>query len=838
MPVTIKKSQLLYKDTSTGNYVSVDAVADKTSEQQINGIQVAANNAISAINDALDDISTEPLTELPKKAYKNDLTTNTESLGSSASKAYSVGDYFYVSDNENDRSLYKVTADIASGDTISAGTAASNNCIPAALAEDVNALSNDLDNKSYKNDLTTNVESLGSASSKAYSIGDYFYVADNENNRSLYKVTAYIASGTTLSPGTASSNNCKPVALTDELGEVVEEVSSIKGNLNTNTEKLDDIYTDIYGEYTPNIKWHRGSFEANGYSALGNLRYVHTDILEPGNYTVAPKTGYYSEVYLYVSDTEGTKLYGMSGNQLSFTTSTPVVVTSRKNPIADISDTELESYGNGVDISVKISDSNIKNDILESKNEILGLKNVDAKFSKTDILIDGLIYFYYRQRPTITKNSDRSITVEVPENPRGVYVKNGNILPISATITPESYTVPTGSYFVYNITSSTFEIVTYQQINASTNELIMLFNNQNGYLYGQWTHYLLEDAITELDLETKSYIDELTGLAKLPSYYESYLEQKLVTIRKRISEAGNSGVSFAFISDIHYDNDKLNNARNSPILLREINKRTPINLMICGGDLITYANGSKDAGLELEQEVINDFRSKSNMLTLWAVGNHEFNNPGNDPSLIDQQLSLAEIYPTIIQNNFYIEKSDTSGAYYFDDKRDKVRFLFAACTFDSQIEDASITWLMEKLPDTPADYDIVLISHLGIYYNSSSSTYTGPVNAFKPILQALQAYKNHQSFSYNEKTYDFTAKTGTVLGAFLGHYHIDGKGTWYDIPCFIITTDSLNQKAGSLTREIGTITEQAFDIVTIDRSEKTIYCTRIGAGEDRDLSYN
>ena len=145
MPVTIKKSQLLYKDTSTGNYVSVDAVADKTSEQQINGIQIAANNAVGAINDALDDISTEPLTELPKKAYKNDLTTNAETLGSSASKAYSVGDYFYVSDNENDRSLYKVTADIASGGTISPGTAASNNCIPAALAEDVNALSNDND---------------------------------------------------------------------------------------------------------------------------------------------------------------------------------------------------------------------------------------------------------------------------------------------------------------------------------------------------------------------------------------------------------------------------------------------------------------------------------------------------------------------------------------------------------------------------------------------------------------------------------------------------------------------------------------------------------------------
>lgn len=147
MPITIKKSQLMYRNESTGEYVSVDAVADKTSQQQINGINTAASNAIASINTAMQDIDTQPLTTLPKKAYKKDLVTNEETLASAATHAYAVGDYFFIADNNNDISLYKATAAIAVGNTISPGTGIDNNCIPAALADDVTSLSNDLDNK-------------------------------------------------------------------------------------------------------------------------------------------------------------------------------------------------------------------------------------------------------------------------------------------------------------------------------------------------------------------------------------------------------------------------------------------------------------------------------------------------------------------------------------------------------------------------------------------------------------------------------------------------------------------------------------------------------------------
>ena len=196
MPVTIKKSQLMYKNPSTGEYVSVDAVADKTSQQQINGINTAASNAIASINTAMQDIDTQPLTTLPKKAYKKDLVANEETLASAATHAYAVGDYFFVADNNNDISLYKATAAIAVGATISPGTGIDNNCVPAALANDVTSLSNDIGTveanlgvyakvKGYYINLTADpvnlANPLSSSTGLAYSIidcveGDVFMV--------------------------------------------------------------------------------------------------------------------------------------------------------------------------------------------------------------------------------------------------------------------------------------------------------------------------------------------------------------------------------------------------------------------------------------------------------------------------------------------------------------------------------------------------------------------------------------------------------------------------------------------------------------------------------------
>ena len=96
---------------------------------------------------------------------------------------------------------------------------------------------------------------------------------------------------------------------------------------------------------------------------------------------------------------------------------------------------------------------------------------------------------------------------------------------------------------------------------------------------------------------------------------------------------------------------------------------------------------------------------------------------------------------------------------------------------------------------------------------------------------------------------DFTGANGTLIGYFGGHVHKDGAWdktyTWDNrlkqCDFWTITTrcDSKNENSSDLLNQRirGTINEQSFDVFTVNTKEKKIYATKIGAGEDRVLSY-
>ena len=89
---------------------------------------------------------------------------------------------------------------------------------------------------------------------------------------------------------------------------------------------------------------------------------------------------------------------------------------------------------------------------------------------------------------------------------------------------------------------------------------------------------------------------------------------------------------------------------------------------------------------------------------------------------------------------------------------------------------------------------------------------------------------------------DFTNAPGELVGYFCGHIHSDNIYGYADYFGFNIIThrcDAAQENDSTLLEErvAGTITEQSFDVVTVNRAARTICCTKIGAGADREATY-
>lgn len=153
-----------------------------------------------------------------------------------------------------------------------------------------------------------------------------------------------------------------------------------------------------------------------------------------------------------------------------------------------------------------------------------------------------------------------------------------------------------------------------------------------------------------------------------------------------------------------------------------------------------------------------------------------------------------------------------------------------------------------KLPPTAADYDssVYLVQH-------ATSDYTYCRFEVRSALPAdLVITANEQiveSAGGGESGYDavsidadFTGAKGDLIGYFCGHIHndytYDAKNWW---GASIITTrcDSANENDSALLAErvAGTITEQSFDVFTVNRRTGKLYATKIGAGADRTITY-
>lgn len=140
----------------------------------------------------------------------------------------------------------------------------------------------------------------------------------------------------------------------------------------------------------------------------------------------------------------------------------------------------------------------------------------------------------------------------------------------------------------------------------------------------------------------------------------------------------------------------------------------------------------------------------------------------------------------------------------------------------------------------------------GIYtYRVTSDTYghtpisfriafPTPTNASDVIITVNQEIKEGgRGYDAVSVNHDFTNAKGKFIAYFHGHDHIDAVYTRDSIKDITTRCDAKEENTEELRNERveGTITEQSFDVFTVNKKTRKIYATKIGAGDNREIGY-
>ena len=277
-----------------------------------------------------------------------------------------------------------------------------------------------------------------------------------------------------------------------------------------------------------------------------------------------------------------------------------------------------------------------------------------------------------------------------------------------------------------------------------------------------------------------------------------------------------------------------------------------------------------------------------------VIGNHDAGQQDPATPSLDRVSSDAQCYEKYIApyiGNWEV-KSDGGGvphpsgkSYYFNDfTAEKVR-LIVVCEFETDYElsetdpehklkwsreyramhQEQINWLIDSLSTTPSGYGVIVALHqldtTKEEYNEfvsgylagkrSANIYTNDsqINWFVRILDAFQKHTT-LNFTFNQTgavvgtmtvNADFTNKTDTeFICTICGHTHNDYIGHYKDTDLVVLNigSDNTTYTGKICPRKVGTIAEDLFNVVNVDRNRKKITIIRIGSdssveGQDR-----
>lgn len=374
---------------------------------------------------------------------------------------------------------------------------------------------------------------------------------------------------------------------------------------------------------------------------------------------------------------------------------------------------------------------------------------------------------------------------------------------------------------VWDIDSGNVELIDTSNL---TDRSIVLFKCQYGVpAFGALMPYYLQQ---QKALITYNY----------PPYYDGYLPEKVETIRERMKTVGAHGDTFVFVTDTHWGN----NRKHSPALVRSVVAQSQIQKVIHGGD-IPSAYQTEAQMYEAVRGEVEAWNYAVGDKLYRILGNHDIHatDRTNASNPTYYKLAKGEVYGLLMkgqENRVNYNSADLEGMYfYFDNKAQKIRYI-CLNNFETPsnafMSNYQVSWVGDRLLELESGWSAVFIGHASIIQAQNSE-----YNFYANIRGVITALANKTAFTTSySRTFDFTNKDTNVVGYFCGHHHKDAINVVDNVTYVITTCDALFQDDG-YGRTAGTVTEQAFDVISIDTVHKHVYLTRIGAGADREFTY-
>lgn len=368
---------------------------------------------------------------------------------------------------------------------------------------------------------------------------------------------------------------------------------------------------------------------------------------------------------------------------------------------------------------------------------------------------------------------------------------------------------------------------------------------------------------------------EKIGATEIPEYWQEHIETKITTIKNLHKQFGKDCFSFIFMTDIHYPS---NLGKLSPKLARKISDECSIKYVLCGGDTQTRGCYNTKEEVVAENLLIDEFFKPISDRLLRIEGNHDgsygkVDKDGNGlwentgKPVEDYETYIHNLTPQELHEHIYrkvgavgnVRFDETGTAYYIDDIANNVRYIGLNTQYNKYELKADETqkypkmWLFhfgqkqfdflinEALVDGMRNNtEVVIFAHCPITISiRDREVMVGVLNAFKNKTTYNGKYAGEFGYDAVSVSVDFTNAKGNLVGYFSGHNHVDSIENTSGITVVGTRSDAKQENTDDLKAERieGTITEQSFDVFTVNPTNRTIYATKIGAGADRIINY-